>query len=53
MAIKMIILAIGNTADSLIEVNSDEHMMLNLTKKTQKYTRTYDVAINANLSGQP
>jgi protocatechuate 3,4-dioxygenase beta subunit len=40
----------GPSTDGLVEVNSGEHLMLNLTKDTQGYTGTFNIAIKANQS---
>jgi protocatechuate 3,4-dioxygenase beta subunit len=42
----------GPSTDGLVEANSGEHLMLNLTKDTQGYTGTFNIVINANQSEQ-
>ena len=42
----------GPSADGLVEANSGEHLMLNLTKDTQGYTGTFNIVVNANQSEQ-
>jgi protocatechuate 3,4-dioxygenase beta subunit len=37
----------GPSADGLVEVNSGERLMLNLTKDTQGYTGTFNIVVNA------
>jgi protocatechuate 3,4-dioxygenase beta subunit len=42
----------GPSTDGLVEANSGEHLMLNLTKDTQEYTGTFNIVINTNQSEQ-
>lgn len=40
----------GASTDGLVETNSGEHLMLNLTKDPYGYTGTFDILVNANQS---
>jgi protocatechuate 3,4-dioxygenase beta subunit len=42
----------GASTDGLAKANTGEHLMLNLTKDTQGYTGTFNIAVNANQSAQ-
>jgi protocatechuate 3,4-dioxygenase beta subunit len=40
----------GPSTDGLVDANSGEQLMLNLTKETQGYTGTFNILVNANQS---
>jgi protocatechuate 3,4-dioxygenase beta subunit len=40
----------GPSTDGLVDANSGEHLMLNLTKETQGYTGTFNILVDANQS---
>jgi protocatechuate 3,4-dioxygenase beta subunit len=42
----------GPSTDGLLDANSGEHLMLNLTKDTLGYTGTFNIVINSNQSEQ-
>jgi hypothetical protein len=42
----------GPSVDGLLEANSGEFLMLNLTKDMQRYTGTFNIVVNANQSKQ-